>query len=157
MNNSSINFRDRHTVKEIDPVDAYEKLVVCKKSFLVDVRSQAEWNFVGFPHSIKMKNEVIFCEWSSFPTMTKRLNFLDELIQKINFKETENLYFLCRSGVRSFQAASDVQNFISHSFKEFRDLSCMNVRYGFEGDLSKDLQRGELNGWKHSKLPWKQL
>ena len=93
MNHSSINSRDRHTVKETDPVDAYEKLVVCKKSFLVDVRSQAEWNFVGFPHSVKMKNEVIFCEWSSFPTMTKSLNFLDELIQKINFKKLKIYIF----------------------------------------------------------------
>jgi len=93
LNHSSINSRDRHTVKETDPVDAYEKLVVCKKSFLVDVRSQAEWNFVGFPHSVKMKNEVIFCEWSSFPTMTKSLNFLDELIQKINFKKLKIYIF----------------------------------------------------------------
>ena len=142
---------------EIDPVNAYEKLVGCEKSFLIDVRSKAEWNFVGIPYSLDMKNEVIFCEWSVFPNMIKNSNFIEELISKIDFKQAENLYFICRSGARSFQAAKEVQNTLQKFYKEFGVKFCLNVRYGFEGDLSEDSKRGNLNGWKYSNLPWMQL
>ena len=36
-------------------------------------------------------------------------------------------------------------------------INCINVKFGFEGDLSEDKRRGNLNGWKFSDLPWKQL
>ena len=40
---------------------------------------------------------------------------------------------------------------------ELKDkINCFNVKFGFEGDLSKDNRRGNLNGWKFSDLPWKQ-
>ena len=144
-------------IGEIDPTGAYNKLVSCSKSFLIDVRSQAEWNFVGFPNSVKMQNDVVFCEWASYPKMTKNPTFLEELLSKIYFRNVKNLYFLCRSGARSFQAASEVKSLILHSYQEFSEISLFNVTHGFEGDLSEDSKRGKLNGWKCSNLPWRQL
>ena len=35
-------------------------------------------------------------------------------------------------------------------------IKCINVKFGFEGDLSEDKRRGFSNGWKFSGLPWKQ-
>ena len=35
-------------------------------------------------------------------------------------------------------------------------INCINVKFGFEGDLSEDKRRGISNGWKFSGLPWKQ-
>ena len=40
---------------------------------------------------------------------------------------------------------------------ELKDkINCVNVKFGFEGDLSNENRRGNLNGWKFSDLPWKQ-
>ena len=35
-------------------------------------------------------------------------------------------------------------------------IKCINVKFGFEGDLSVDKRRGFSNGRKFSGLPWKQ-
>ena len=157
LNNQLDNQGYRFNIDEEDPEEAYGNLVRCKKSFLVDVRSQAEWSFVGIPYSLEMKNDTIFCEWASFPEMIKNPNFVEECVRKVNLEKTKILYFLCRSGARSLQAASEVKNLIHHSYKKFSDITCINIRYGFEGDLSKDFKRATLNGWKYSNLPWKQL
>ena len=157
MSNQSGNKSSQFLIEEIDPQVAYEQLVVSENSFLVDVRSQAEWNFVGTPDASEMQNDVIFCEWAAFPTMIKNPNFLEELMGKIKIEKARNIYFICRSGSRSFGAASEVNNFIQNTHEKLSQISCVNVRYGFEGDLSRDSKRGKLNGWKYSDLPWKQL
>ncbi len=156
--NNQLNYQgSQRGIDEIDPDKAYEKLVGCSSSFLVDVRSQAEWSFVGIPCSLGMTNEVIFCEWASFPEMRRNPEFLESFLKKINLKKAKSIYFLCRSGARSLQAALEVDNYIQHSQNEFDNIICVNIRCGFEGDLSEDLKRGMLNGWKYSNLPWKQV
>jgi rhodanese-related sulfurtransferase len=56
--------------------------------------------------------------------------------------------FICRSGVRSHQAA------VACSEVGFASY---NVLEGFEGDLNKASgHRNELNGWKLRDLPWTQ-
>ncbi len=157
MNNQLKDQETQNGIDEIDPDRVYETLVSCKNSFLVDVRSYAEWNFVGVPYSLDMHNEVIFCEWASFPEMKKNPEFLENVLRKVNLNKAKNIFFLCRSGARSLQAALEVKNLVQHSQEEFDDICCVNVRYGFEGDLSDTFKRGTLNGWKYSNLPWKQL
>ena len=56
--------------------------------------------------------------------------------------------FICRSGGRSRMAAIEMT---SHGFK-----NCFNVSGGFEGDHNAEGHRGTVDGWKFSKLPWKQ-
>ena len=60
MNSQNNKDYTRHGVEQVDPVMAYEKLASCNRSFLVDVRTRAEWSFVGTPGCKSMKNDVIF-------------------------------------------------------------------------------------------------
>ena len=157
MNSQNNKDYTRHGVEQVDPVMAYEKLAGCNRSFLVDVRTRAEWSFVGTPVCQSMKNDVIFCEWASFPNMVKKPDFLENLLSHLNLERSDNIFFICRSGARSFQAALELSSFLGGSGKVFSGVSCFNVKYGFEGGLSDDSQRGGVNGWKFSNLPWQQL
>ena len=157
MNNQNNKDYTKGRVEEVVPVVAYEKLISCTRSFLVDVRTRAEWSFVGTPVCQSMKNDVIFCEWASFPNMVKKPEFLENLLSHLNLEKSDNIFFICRSGARSFQAALELSGFLGESGKVFSGVSCFNVKYGFEGGLSDDSQRGGVNGWKFSNLPWQQL
>ena len=59
-----------------------------------------------------------------------------------------NLYFICRSGKRSYDAAKFL---ISQGF-----TSCITVSDGFEGKLNQHHKRASIDGWKSHNLPWKQ-
>ena len=124
MNNQSNKDNKRHGVEEVVPVLAYEKLISCSRSYLVDVRTRAEWSFVGTPVCQSMKNEVIFCEWASFPDMVKKSEFLEE---KIHFQP---LFATCKSGKEIFlsknffpfrQALRGTRCNLAHDFKCFHD------------------------------------
>ena len=144
-------------IEECEPSFAYMKLVQDDFCFLIDVRSKPEWSFVGVPDSKDMKNEVIFCEWAFYPLMDRNLHFENEIFSKLNFEQTKNLFFICRSGSRSFHAANSIKDKINQKDYNDYDIECINIKFGFEGDLSIDYKRGNSNGWKFSKLPWKQL
>ena len=106
---------------------------------------------------VHLKNDDIFCEWASFPDMVKKPEFLENLLSHLNLEKSDNIFFICRSGARSFQAALELVGFLAESGKAFSGISCFNVKYGFEGGLSDHSKRGGINGWKFSNLPWQQL
>ena len=153
---NSGNFENKSIIEESEPSFVYNELTKDVSSFLIDVRSKPEWNFVGFPYCKNMKNDVIFCEWAFYPLMQKNPYFEDEILSKLNLNNCRNLYFICRSGSRSFNAAFSFQNFINQKQILKNSINCINVKFGFEGDLSEDKRRGISNGWKFSGLPWKQ-
>ena len=153
---NSGNFENKSIIEESEPSFVYNELTKDVSSFLIDVRSKPEWNFVGFPYSKNMKNDVIFCEWAFYPLMQKNPYFEDEILSKLNLNNCRNLYFICRSGSRSFNAAFSFQYFINQKQILKNSINCINVKFGFEGDLSEDKRRGISNGWKFSGLPWKQ-
>ena len=144
-------------IEEWEPSSVYEKLIEDEFCYLIDVRSKPEWSFVGFPDSKDMKNEVIFCEWAFFPVMERNPNFESDIFSNLNFNKCKNLYFICRSGSRSLHAANLIQYSINQKLEFNDNINCINVKFGFEGDLSNENRRGSLNGWKFSDLPWKQL
>jgi len=120
-------------------------------SHLIDVRTQAEWAFVGVPDLSKIGKRPLFVEWQIFPEKVVNDRFSDHLIahlQKVEATQRSNLFFLCRSGVRSREAA------IAVSTAGYE--SCHNVAHGFEGPLDGENHRGRLAGWKASGLPWTQ-
>ena len=75
---------------------------------------------------------------------------------KLNLDSCTKLYFICRSGSRSLYAAYSVQTLVNQQQNIKNTIKCINVKFGFEGDLSEDKRRGFSNGWKFSGLPWKQ-
>ncbi len=125
---------------EITPEEANTLLTSLPNVKLVDVRSAAEWQFVGtVPNAAQV-------EWKSWPGMVPNPNFLEHLKQQVDSEAI--LLFLCRTGARSHEAAVAAAN---HGFSE-----CYNILEGFEGDKNGAGHRGTVTGWKARNLPWQQ-
>ena len=134
------------------PVDAvWTRLAERADAVLIDVRTRAEWIYVGFPDVTSLGKETVLVEWQSFPDNRPNPAFVDELSERLSAlgasQETE-LYFICRSGARSQMAA---QAMLRAGFKR-----CYNVAEGFEGPLDGVRHRGAQSGWKAQALPWVQ-
>ncbi|MGI9366963.1 MAG: rhodanese-like domain-containing protein [Rhizobiaceae bacterium] len=118
---------------------------------LVDVRTTAEWAYVGIPALEDGMKELVLQQWQVFPDMSVDPEFaikLDQQLNKLGANKNTKLCFLCRSGVRSLAAARAM------TATGYRNS--YNVSNGFEGDLDKFGHRGSRNGWKADGLPWQQ-
>lgn len=120
---------------------------------LVDVRTRAEWSFVGVPDLGELNDEPILVEWASYPDMSTNARFVAEVMDALGGDRPGHLLFLCRSGSRSLRAAHAVAG---HLHSEGGNCDCINVAEGFEGDLDRDGHRGRVNGWKVRGLSWRQ-
>jgi len=118
---------------------------------LVDVRSRAEWTFVGVPDLSSIGKEPVLLEWQRYPAMEMNTDFVGELRRALGARgagEDTVIYFLCRSGARSAAAAAAMTT------AGYRN--CKNVSDGFEGRLDGARHRGSVEGWKAAGLPWVQ-
>ena len=141
------------TIIDVNPTDTWTGLAEKPDSILVDVRTNAEWSFVGIPDLSSVNKQAILIEWSQFPTMTKNKDFASNLMDKLNGSAPSDVYFLCRSGVRSLAAAAlMIETFAAQGWS----VNCINVTEGFEGDLDAEGHRGNLNGWRARGLAWRQ-
>lgn len=136
---------------DIDAKQAWKLLEDNDEAVLIDVRTKAEWSFVGIPDLSRLNKEAVFVEWQLFPAGPRDTDFVAELTavceQRQATKQT-TLLFLCRSGSRSRSAAM--------ACTEAGFQSCFNISDGFEGDLDELRHRNLINGWKRSGLPWLQ-
>ncbi len=140
------------TVTEVLPHEAYEMLKE-PNTVLVDVRTKSEWSFVGFPDLSALKKRVLRVEWLAFPEMSVNPEFTGELFSNFGDRFPDKIFFICRSGVRSLDAAEYVSELIGEIG---RKTHCVNIAEGFEGDLDEQKHRGNVNGWKQRKMPWGQ-
>ncbi|MFV0251694.1 MAG: rhodanese-like domain-containing protein [Rickettsia aeschlimannii] len=120
------------SVQNICSTKAYYMLISNDNAFLVDVRTREEWQQVEIPH-LDNKNKVIFLSWQ----LNK--DFEDNFLSIVNDKIHAIIFFLCRSGYRSFIAANFITNI---GYK-----NCYNISDGFEGN-------NQDKGWKQNNLPW---
>ena len=115
------------------------------EAVLVDVRTDAEWRFVGVPDLSSLGRDAVFIEWNTSAGQHNP-NFLAELKDQIS-AESGPVVFLCRSGNRSIGAAELATDAgIAPSY---------NMLDGFEGHLNAEGHRGDT-GWRAIGLPWKQ-
>jgi rhodanese-related sulfurtransferase len=136
---------------DIGAAEAWEMLKKDPKAQLVDVRTQAEWNFVGLPDISGLSRRVHCIEWQTFPTLAPNPEFVTELsgvLAGAGAEKDTPVLFLCRSGARSRSAAM--------AMTRAGYQKAFNVAGGFEGDLDGERHRGQSNGWKAEGLPWKQ-
>ena len=131
---------------DVDPSDAYAALQTDADAVLVDVRTSAEWSYVGLPDLSQIGKGVIPLEWQRFPDGALNRSFVEQL-REAGVGEGAPIYFLCRSGVRS-AAAAEVATAAGLG-------PAYNVFDGFEGPLDHDGHR-TLAGWKVAGLPWRQ-
>ena len=122
------------------PTEAYDIMQSAPGAKLVDVRTSAEFAWVGrIPDAVEI-------EWQMFPGMQVNPHFMTQLQQQVD-KEALTM-FICRSGGRSHFAA------IAATQAGYTD--CYNVLEGFEGDKDTDGHRNTRGGWRKAGLPWSQ-
>lgn len=132
---------------DVSPAMAWQLLRERKDAILIDVRTRAEWNYVGLPDLDTLGKKPALIEWQVFPSMQINPDFVAALSGAVASKDVP-LLFLCRSGVRSVAAAKAISA-AGYS-------TCLNVSEGFEGPLDAHAQRGAAGGWKAAGLPWRQ-
>ena len=138
-------------VSECGPEDAWAALKSDPDAQLVDVRTRAEWSFVGVPDVSALARETLLVEWRMFPNMQPNSQFADQVFAAAGTKIPSQVYFICRSGARSMEAARAMAAACNERGAAVR---CVNVAEGFEGDLDQDRRRGRMNGWKARGLAW---
>jgi rhodanese-related sulfurtransferase len=140
---------ERRAVEEMTATTAYDLMLNDASAQLVDVRTHAEWTYVGVPDLSQIGRETIFCEWQTYPTGQVSPTFLADLDRALASAAPEaTLVFICRSGVRS-RAAANVALAAGRA-------RCVNVSDGFQGPLDADGHRGVISGWQAAGLPWRQ-
>jgi rhodanese-related sulfurtransferase len=138
-------------VDEVDVAETWEGLTSGPRAQLVDVRTRAEWTYVGIPDLGPIGKRAVLVEWQTFPDQSVDARFVERLageLKALGVQLDDDLYFICRSGSRSLAAAK--------AMAEAGYRFCHNVLCGFEGPLDDLRHRGTRSGWKASGLPWLQ-
>jgi rhodanese-related sulfurtransferase len=122
------------------PSEAYALLQTAPGAKLIDVRTRAEWDYVGrVPGAVQI-------EWQTYPGGRPNPEFLAELQAQVDSEAL--VMFLCRSGARSHAAAiAATGNGYTQAF---------NVLEGYEGDKDAQGHRNTIGGWRAADLPWVQ-
>ncbi|MDM0011065.1 rhodanese-like domain-containing protein [Variovorax sp. J22P168] len=123
---------------DVTPEQAAE-WVAAGDAVLVDVRSDAEREWVGFvPGAAPVA-------WKQWPGMLPNADFDASLRAAV--PAGRKVVLLCRSGVRSIAAAKRATEL---------GLEAYNILEGFEGDADEAGHRGRKGGWRLRGLPWQQ-
>jgi rhodanese-related sulfurtransferase len=121
---------------DLDAEDVWPRLKEDPAAQLVDVRTRAEWSYVGVPDLRGIGKTPILVEWQSFPSMTVNPEFIRSLDAE-----------LARAGRSQSAAAAAAAAGFTPAY---------NVAGGFEGPRGPDGHRGGVRGWKAAGLPWTQ-
>ena len=127
----------------VTPQEAYSVLQQHPNAKLVDVRTNAERDWVGRVAIPESRHASV--QWSLYPGGTPNADFMEQLEATASDKDTV-LLFLCRSGVRSRHAAKLATE---HGY-----MSCFDILEGFEGDKDAEGHRKTVGGWCKAGLPW---
>lgn len=126
----------------VTPQEAYELLRQDAAVRLIDVRTNAERDWVGRVALPEPQHVAI--EWTRYPGGVPNPDFLAQLAAVA--QPDDVLLFLCRSGVRSRHAAKLAT--------ENGYRNCYDILEGFEGDKDADGHRKTVGGWCKAGLPW---
>jgi rhodanese-related sulfurtransferase len=138
-------------IEDVPVEEVWAQLGKDTSSILIDVRTRAEWTFVGLPDLSEIGKRVLTVEWQTSPESKVDACFAERMTKALDAagatKDNE-LFFICRSGARSRMAAEAMAG------AGYR--RCKNVADGFEGPLDADRHRGQVAGWKAAGLAWVQ-
>ena len=124
----------------LTPAEAHEVWRNAPGAKLVDVRTRAEWDYVGrIPGAVEI-------EILTYPGNRPNAAFVSELQSKV--EKAAPVLFICRSGGRSHNAAMLAQ--------QAGYTMAYNVLEGFEGDRDAHGHRNTVGGWRAAGLPWTQ-
>ncbi len=139
----------RSYLADVTPEETWGALSKEQGATLIDVRTAAEWSYVGLPDVSLAGALLLRVEWQSFPSGVANPAFVETLsdaLGGVGAGRDTPLYFICRSGARSASAAAAMTG--------AGYTRCFNVADGFEGPRDTEGHRGTLAGWKAAGLPW---
>lgn len=111
------------------------------KAVLVDIRSNAEREWVGFVP------DTAAVTWKQWPGMVMNPDFDAQILDVVAQSGGKPVVMLCRSGVRSIASAKRATEL---------GLTAYNILEGFEGDPDAAAHRSSRGGWRYRGLPWRQ-
>ncbi|MHB1348580.1 MAG: rhodanese-like domain-containing protein [Desulfobulbaceae bacterium] len=129
---------------DLTPVEAHDA-VVNGGAYILDVRTEAEFIWVGHPNVANVVNLPWKIERGG--ELIVNPSFLSDAEEIFENARDAHIITMCRSGQRSVDAA------LALEAAGFTNVS--NMLKGFEGDVNKPEGLGyrTLNGWKNSGLP----
>jgi rhodanese-related sulfurtransferase len=136
---------------DVSARDAWDNLATTARATLIDVRTAAEWAYVGVPVLTSINKPTVLVEWDEFPSGRLVPDFIGRLranLDKLGVAKDAPLYFICRSGNRSRHAA------VAATAAGY--ARSYNIAHGFEGRLDADRHRDSNESWKGEGLPWVQ-
>jgi rhodanese-related sulfurtransferase len=126
----------------VTPAEAFTLLQADARVKLVDVRTNAERDWIGRPAIADDQHGAV--QWSLYPGGAPNPDFATQLQQTADKEDV--VLFLCRSGVRSRHAARVAT--------ELGYANAFDILEGFEGDRDGEGHRKTLGGWCKAGLPW---
>jgi rhodanese-related sulfurtransferase len=126
----------------VTPQEAYALLQSDPRVKLVDVRTNAERDWVGRPALPEAQHGAV--QWTLYPGGAPNPDFATQLQQAAD--KDDVVLFLCRSGVRSRHAARVAT--------ELGYKDAFDILEGFEGDRDGEGHRKSVGGWCKAGLPW---
>jgi len=132
---------------DVSSRQAYELLQQQEDAVLIDVRTPAEWAFVGRADIEATGRPALFISWQTWPTGAQNPDFVAD-VEAAGVPSEATVLLLCRSGQRSRSAA------VALTAAGF--ARCYNIADGFEGPKDGAEHRGTQTGWKVAGLPWVQ-
>ena len=138
-------------IDDVSVVDVWERIKSDATAVLVDVRTRAEWTYVGLPDLSSIGKKPVTVEWQTYPAGQVDPQFAARLaaaLDEAGVGTEIEIFFICRSGGRSKAAAAIMAT--------MGFTRCRNVADGFEGPLDQLRHRGRIGGWKAAGLPWVQ-
>jgi rhodanese-related sulfurtransferase len=126
----------------VTPQEAFALLQSDPRVRLVDVRTNAERDWIGRPAVSEAQHGAV--QWSLYPGGAPNPDFATQLQQAADKEDV--LLFLCRSGVRSRHAARVAT--------ELGYANAFDILEGFEGDRDGEGHRKTVSGWCKAGLPW---
>lgn len=139
--------------EDVSPSDAYYMATTEDNTYILDVRSQAEWDWVGHPGAnklgdgVELEGKVINISYmieykGEFIINPSMLSDIQNMFPE---PEEVTLITMCRSGGRSVATAMILENAGYPYIK--------NMLTGFEGSKDASGYRN-VNGWKIDGLPY---
>ncbi|WP_296946565.1 rhodanese-like domain-containing protein [uncultured Massilia sp.] len=126
----------------VTPQEAFALVQADPKVKLVDVRTNAERDWIGRPAIPAAQHGAV--QWSLYPGGAPNPDFAQQLQGAAD--KDDVVLFLCRSGVRSRHAAR-VATQLGYA-------NAFDILEGFEGDRDADGHRKTVGGWCKAGLPW---
>jgi rhodanese-related sulfurtransferase len=126
----------------VTPQEAFALVQLDTKVKLVDVRTNAERDWIGRPALPEGQQGAV--QWSLYPGGAQNPDFAAQL--QASADRDDVVLFLCRSGVRSRHAA--------RTATELGYANAFDILEGFEGDRDAEGHRKTVGGWCKAGLPW---